>query len=126
MYFFILPSIITPRLLSFIASFAFVLQRHRAKPIPLKMHERVQRLPCVKGAVAVATEGLFFAAFLHLQSLRLAFARHLPLHKGGFYATTIITPIGREIKFSAEILSVCHFFAKNTPRKADVFCFDVL
>ena len=29
----------------FIASFAFVLQRLRAKPIPLKMHERVQRLP---------------------------------------------------------------------------------
>ena len=33
----------------FIASFAFVLQRHRAKPIPLKMNERIQRLPCVKG-----------------------------------------------------------------------------
>ena len=29
----------------FIASFAFVLQMHRAKPIPLKMHERVLRLP---------------------------------------------------------------------------------
>ena len=28
----------------FIASFAFVLQRHRAKPIPLKKNERIQRL----------------------------------------------------------------------------------
>ena len=29
----------------FIASFAFVLQRLRAKPIPLKMDERTHRLP---------------------------------------------------------------------------------
>ena len=68
------------------------------------MHERVQRLPCVKGAVAVATEGLFFAAFLHLHSLRLAFARHLPLHKGGFFVSFIITQISRGNNPSAEIL----------------------
>ena len=54
----------------FIASFAFVLQMLRAKPIPLKMNERIQRLPCVKGAVALATEGLFLLDFYILQSLR--------------------------------------------------------
>ena len=94
----------------FIASFAFVLPRHRARPIPLKMHERVQRLPCVKGAVVVATEGLFFATFLHLQSLRLAFARHLHLHKGGFFVSFIITQIGRGNNPSAEI-----FMLPNSP-----------
>ena len=31
------------------------------------------------------TEGLFLLESLFLQSLRLAIARHLPLHKGGFF-----------------------------------------
>ena len=68
----------------FIASFAFVLQTHRAKPRPLKMHERVQRLPCVKGAVALATEGLFPAILSFFTIPPSAFGCHLPLHKGGF------------------------------------------
>ena len=67
---------------SFIAGFAFVLQRHRAKPIPLKMYERVHRLP----------------------------------PGGSFYATTIITQIGRENKFSAEIYVPAYFSAKNAER----------
>ena len=48
------------------------------------MNERIQRLPCVKGAVALATEGLFPAILGFLQSLRQPSAAHLPLHKGGF------------------------------------------
>ena len=49
-----------------------------------------ERLDLMKGSLvqrelsAKLTEGLyFFGSFSFLQSLRLAFARHLPLHKGG-------------------------------------------
>ena len=76
-----LPFLIT---YCFIASFAFVLQRLRAKLIPLKMYEYVQRLPCVKGAVAVATEGLFSDILSFFTIPPSAFGCHLPLHKGGF------------------------------------------
>ena len=73
----------------FIASFAFVLQMLRAKPIPLKMNERIQRLPCVKGAVALATEGLFPAILGFFTIPPSAFGCHLPLHKGGFLLTSL-------------------------------------
>ena len=48
-----ISSIIPP--LWFIASFAFVLQMLRVKPIPLKMHERIPRLPLHKGGFSLAS-----------------------------------------------------------------------
>ena len=73
----------------FIASFTFVLQMLRAKPIPLKKNERIHRLPCAKGAVALATEGLFSNAVEIFTIPPSRFACHLPLHKGGFLLTPL-------------------------------------
>ena len=43
------------------------------------MDALIKRLPCVKGAVALATEGLFLLNFFILQSLRLfAFGKNPP------------------------------------------------
>ena len=87
----------------FIASFAFVLQRLRAKPIPLKMNERIQRLPCVKGAVALATEGLYpcYLGLFYNPSVSLRLPP--PFTQGRLFVGSIISQIGKENKFSAGI-----------------------
>ncbi len=51
------------------------------------MGNMVLRLPCAKGAPAVAGEGLCETL---LQSLRLTSVRHLPLHKGGVWKLQIL------------------------------------
>ena len=80
---------------AFIASFAFVLQMLRAKPIPLKL--------CVsKGspfgrAPAIAGERVYFVAIYPLRRLR----RHLS-HWERLFVTPIIAQTGRENNISAE------------------------
>ena len=78
-----------------IASFAFVLQRHRAKPIPLKMH--VSLGSPLGRAPAVAGERVVVATICPLRRLR----RHLP-QRERLLVSPIITQIGRENKFSAD------------------------
>ena len=57
-----------------------------------------ERLDATNGSLvqrelsAKLTEGLYFFEFFFLQSLRLALARHLPLHKGGLGDFTSKTP----------------------------------
>ena len=79
----------------FIASIAFVLQRHRAKPIPLKMH--VSLGSPLGRAPAVVGERVVVATICPLRRLR----RHLS-QRERLFANPIITQIGRENKFSAE------------------------
>ena len=104
----------------FIASFAFVLQMLRAKPIPLKMHERVQRLPCAKGAVALATEGLFPAILGFFTIPPSAFGCHLPLHKGGF---SLVPLYHKSAEKTSSLPKFCaaYFSAKNADRNSAAF-----
>ena len=80
----------------FIASFAFVLQRHRAKPIPLKMHAS-KGSPCGR-APAIAGERVLCVQLSPLRRLR----RHLS-QRARLFVSSIITQIGRENNHSAEI-----------------------
>ena len=75
----------------FIASFAFVLQKHRAKPIPLKLGAH-KGSPFGR-APATAGEREIVAFIRPLRRLR----RHFPQRERRF-VTTIITQIGRENK----------------------------
>ena len=137
MYFFILPSIITPRLLSFIASFAFVLQRCsqrglRAKPIPLWLRTS-KGSPCGR-APAIAGERGVVATIYPLRRLRrhrLAAARsrsgsdttpwchsfpsrRFATQRERLFVSPIITQIGRKSKsdiiaIAIVILKPCGF-----------------
>ena len=80
----------------FIASFAFVLQRHRAKPIPLKTHAS-KGSPCGR-APAIAGERVLCAQLSPLRRLR----RHLS-RRERLFVSPIITQICRENNISAEI-----------------------
>ena len=94
-----------------------------AKPIPLKMNERIQRLPCVKGAVALATEGLFPAIWGFFTIPPSAFGCHLPLHKGGFLFTHYNTNRQRK-QVLCRGFYARKFSAKNAERTESLFSFN--
>ena len=90
-------------LLHFITSFDFIIQRHRSMPIPLKMHVSLGS-PSGR-APAVAGERVVVATICPLRRLR----RHLS-QRERLFVNPIITQIGRENKFSAEV-----FVPNNSP-----------
>ena len=61
------------------------------------------RLPCAKGAVALATEGLFFCYFRLFYNPSVSLRLPPPFTQGRLFAHSIITKIGRENNVSAEI-----------------------
>ena len=79
----------------FIASFAFVLQKHRAKPIPLKI--RASLGSPFGRAPATAGEREIVAFIRPIRRLR----RHLS-QRERLFVNPIISQIGRENKVSAE------------------------
>ena len=88
-------------LFCFIASFAFVLQRHRAKPIPLKRTGSSKGSPFGR-APAIAGERVLFAQLSPLRRLR----RHLS-QRARLFVSPIITQIGRENKSDIPTSSEC-------------------
>ena len=96
--------------LRFIASFAFVLQMLRAKPIPLRLHypkaPSGRELPTKSGEGELVTKKLVrtqsHAGSFHFATRATASA--CGWHLGGrLFVNPIISQIGRENKFSADI-----------------------
>ena len=77
---------------------------------------RILRLSLWESSRRSRVRGGVIATICPLRRLR----RHLS-QRARLLISPIITQIGRESKFSAEILSVCHFSAKNTPRTAGLY-----
>ena len=95
----------------------------RAKPIPLCLH--ISKGSLREGAPDEVRRGRvrYNEVSTNLKPRRLLSSRyacHLPLG-GRLSASLIITQIGRENKFSAEILCACHFSAKNAERISESF-----